>query len=98
MITPLVIYTQKDFYLNEEINDNIGLFKSAGLIVFWRNQDIQLKISNDDDKIYPKLLTLDQLMGSFAVLTLGCVVSSIIFLVEIFFEKRNCLKKQSINP
>lgn len=83
MITPIVIYAQKDFYLVDAINDKIETFKAAGLIDFWRYQDLEKRIIIDDDKKYPKVLTLNQLMGSFEILLLGFVGSSFVFCFEL---------------
>jgi hypothetical protein len=88
MITPLVIYTHKDFYLNEEINELLGQFKAAGLIDFWRYQDLEKKIINDDNRNQPMLLTLHQLFGSFEVLAFGCMIGFLVFLLECFRRKK----------
>lgn len=82
MITPIVIYTKKDFFLADEINDKIELFKSAGLIDFWRYQDLEKRIIKDVDA-RPLFLTLNQLMGSFMIWMLGCFGSSLVFLFEL---------------
>jgi hypothetical protein len=87
MITPLVIYTQRDFYLNDNINVLLRQFKAAGLIDFWRYQDLQKEIVVDK-KIQPMLLTLNQLLGSFEVLAFGCGLGLCIFIAELFLGKK----------
>jgi hypothetical protein len=94
MITPLVIYTQKDFYLNDEINDLLGQFKAAGLIDFWRYQDLEKKIIDDGNRNQPMLLTLHQLFGSFEVLAFGCLIGFLVFLLELFRGRKSMTKEE----
>lgn len=79
---PIVIYTRKNFYLLDEINEKIGLFQSAGLILFWHSQyvDLQFQLKETNP---PKVLTVDHLIGCFYVLLVGCALSIICLILEI---------------
>lgn len=81
MVSPTVIYTKKDFYLMDAINHGIDLFKSAGLVDFWRSQDTEKRPSIQAEQ-GAKLLTMNQLMGSFMILIFGCVAGFVAFLAE----------------
>lgn len=94
MMIPLVIYTRKNFYLLEELNEKIEYFKAAGLIELWQFQDIDFKLLNYKSPNYPKVLSLHQLSGSFQILLWGLFVSCLVFLAEkVVFNL--CQKLQS---
>lgn len=79
MMLPIVIYTKKDFFLVNEIDNEIEIFKSAGLIEFW-------DFKSNDHKVTGSMLnplTLDHLNGSFQILLIGSVVSLIVFVMEL---------------
>ena len=97
MMTPLAIYTQKDFYLNDEINNLIEQFKAGGLIDFWRYQELEKRKIVDDGKNSPKVLTLNQLLGSFEILLLGVVFSCFVFVCEILRKAFLAPKKVKIS-
>lgn len=90
VMVPIVIYTQKDFFLINEINNKIEVFKSAGLIEYWDFKGGDEKALNTGK--YPGVLTIDHLTGSFQILILGSFISSIVFIIEILF---NFFKKRS---
>lgn len=84
VMIPVVIYSQKDFYLLEALNKKIEMLKAAGLIEFWHFQDFGRKVSDVPKKSsYPAVLTFTQLIGSFQLLLLGYISSAIVWLVEI---------------
>ena len=87
VMTPLAIYTQRDFYLNSEINNLIEQFKAVGLIDFWRYQELERKSIDDVDKNSPKVLTLNQLLGSYEILLAGIICSSFVFVFEMIRKK-----------
>lgn len=89
MITQLVIYASKDFFLTEAINDRIEMFKSSGLIEYWQHLDLEKNIIRDENKDRPKQLTLDQLMGCFEIWMVGCVGSFVVFCFELVSDKYN---------
>lgn len=80
---PIVLYTQKDFYLLNAINTQIMNLKAAGFIDFWHKQDIDKRKSNVKKSKQPKVLTMNQLLGCFQLMFGGCVMSFIVFLTEL---------------
>lgn len=91
MTIPVVIYARKNFYLIEELNEKIGILKSAGLINFWHfqpiNKRISLKSSERDKTAAPKVLRLHQLIGTFETLGIGILISSVTFILELLILK-----------
>jgi hypothetical protein len=84
---PAVIYTTKHFYLLEAINEKIELFKAAGLIEHWHSQTIDEKYLKENESGRPKVLSLKHLKSLFYVLFSGCVLSLVVFIVELVFRK-----------
>lgn len=82
---PQVIYTVKDFYLLEAINEKVELLKSAGLIDFWWNQFIETpKVPAQN---VPKSLRLHNFDGCFGILFCGSFLGFVTFLIELFMKK-----------
>jgi hypothetical protein len=92
MTIPIVIYTTKNFYLVDEINERLTLFSSTGLVNFWRYQSINLKSIRVSEESSPRVLTFESLRGCFEVLFVGCAVASLTFLIELIVTR---LKTQS---
>lgn len=78
----IVIYTRKDFYLLDELNQKIDILAAAGLIDYWRNQDFDFHNITTAKTNYPEPLTIAHLSGCFTLWVWGCSVSFIIFIVE----------------
>ncbi|CAG9807368.1 unnamed protein product [Chironomus riparius] len=83
MSLAVVFYTPKNFYLNEKLDEKISLFMSAGLIKYWHIYET--KVWNEQGEA-AKVLTLHHLFGSFQILMLGVVVSSIVFIIEYLWN------------
>lgn len=86
----MVIYVKKDFYLLDALNEKVEILKAAGLIDFWHFRHVNKGVLNVKDYLLPKVLTLGQLMGSFQILTFGCMVGCLTLICEIsvkFFTK-----------
>lgn len=83
---PVVIYTKKDFYLLNALDEKIRLLKAAGLIDFWNFQDVDKRFLNDPDPKTPKTLQLHHLFGCFQILIAGWLVGLANFVVEIFWQ------------
>lgn len=81
---PIVMYTVKNFWLLEEINEKIKLLKAAGLIDFWNNQFIDKRRVTKENNldIEPKVLKISQFYGGFGILTCGMLISFVAFMVE----------------
>lgn len=101
--SPVVIYTRKNFFLLDALNEKIELLKSAGLIHFWQLQDVDEKFLNVIESEYLEALTVEHLMGSFYILFMGCLASFTVFIYEIMkvkdrrFAAQNFLRKNFIS-
>lgn len=80
---PVVIYTKKDFYMIDALNNKIGILKAAGLIEFWHLKDLDKGLLNVKESNDPKVLKMEYIIGSFYVLLLGCLACIFIFLIEL---------------
>lgn len=96
MMIPQVFYTQKDFYLIEELNKEIEILKASGLIDFWYHQFID-KITKVKDFRHQSALTLKKFQGCFEILLLGSFLSFLVFLCELWTFKRRRSKKKAKN-
>lgn len=83
MTIPLVIYTKKDFYLLDAINEQIAEFQAVGLISLWQYEDFDKRYFNTKQAKQPKVLSTNQLMGSFQVLTFGHLIAIVVFTFEL---------------
>lgn len=81
-----MIYARKNFFLLDDINRLIEIFKSAGLVDFWYSKFIKTDIFVDEDK-QPKVINLNKFKGCFDVFLFGCVVSLTAFLIELVVGK-----------
>lgn len=86
-LIPIVIYTQKGFYLLEAINDKIEAIQSTGLIKKWHLEHIDEKFLNTRDIKQPKAFNVDQLMGSIEILLCGYAVCLLVFFMEIVVNR-----------
>lgn len=80
---PVVIYTRKNFFLLDELNEKIALFKSAGLIGLWQMEDIDRRFLKIKESSNPEPLSVNHLMGSVYLLIMGYLFSLSLFLYEI---------------
>lgn len=85
--TPIVVYTTKDFYLVQSLNEKIDFLKSAGLIEFWRSQYFDNDQGKADFSRQPRVLNFVRLKGIFNIWMAGNAVSLIALVVEILFKK-----------
>lgn len=85
MSISIVMYTQKNFYLTEALNEKISLFQAAGLIQYWHIYERKNFIDNSNP---PKILTFHQLLGAFQILLCGCGISALVFIAEIIAKTK----------
>lgn len=101
MMNTVVIYTRKEFFLVEIMNEKIEMIKSAGLIDFWQFQHFDKNILNVKISRVPKFLNLNQLSGAFMILVWGFFLSLQVFVFELLasFIKTICssLARSTIN-
>lgn len=83
MSIPIVMYTRKNFFLIEELNEKLEAFKAAGLIVKWYKDDLNQTALNEKESIAPRIISTHDVLGSFQILSFGLVGSFIVFLTEI---------------
>lgn len=81
MMIPIVIYTQKDYHLLNEINIKLQTFETAGLINYWSFERNFNRVH--DIKQIRKALTLDHLKGAFQILWFGSLIGVIVFILEL---------------
>lgn len=77
---PVVIYSQKDFYLLNSLNNLIENLKASGLTDYWHFQGETFSLRNVAKQ--PKVLNLIQLSGCFEILAFGYFASFLVFFVE----------------
>lgn len=92
---PVVIYTQKDFYLLDEINEKLRNMIAAGLINFWYKQVVDETKSKEDHQVQPRVLTMNDLFGCFEILICGCAISLVALLIEIISRKVKDLRRKT---
>jgi hypothetical protein len=77
----------KDFYLLDEINTKIELFKSAGLVEFWHSKFINMDLLNVKDEQHPEVIKLVKIKGCFDIFLIGCFISFNVFVIELTLSK-----------
>ncbi|CRK90115.1 CLUMA_CG003833, isoform A [Clunio marinus] len=81
---PVVIYSLTDFYLLNALDEKLITIIKAGLIDHWTRESCRQNVRKVQESIKPKVLTFDDLEGSFLVLIFGCLLGFIAFLCEKF--------------
>lgn len=92
MTIPVVLYTLKDFYLLDSLDEKIEQMKSAGLFEKLNLDIIKKNLVKNDVEMFPKVLNVNNLLGSFQLLCLGFCLASLVFGLEILMESR-CFKR-----
>lgn len=87
MTVPSVIYTTKNFYLIDAINEQIENFKSAGLVDHWDTKLLDRNILTIEDAKNPKVIQFRHVYGSFKILISGLIFCVTIFIVEVLFAR-----------
>jgi hypothetical protein len=77
---PFAMYTRKNFYLLDSINDKIDMLKTSGIINYWYYEPLKKKIFTNNS---PKVLSLQSFIGSFQLFVFGHFLSAFIFVGEI---------------
>lgn len=85
---PIVVYVQKDFYLVNEINENILLFQASGLIQHWNSKTVDSKFLKIEESTSLKPLNIHHLYGSFQIWFCGCGVAALIFIGEFLIAMK----------
>jgi hypothetical protein len=85
---PVVVYTRKDFYLLNSINDGIEHLKATGLIDFWASEGFK-RIKSVSRSSHPKVLQVRDFRGSLHLVVFGWIVSVFAVVCECFYKKLN---------
>lgn len=91
MTFPVVIYSRKDFYLLDSLNEKIEELKAAGLMDYWHFKAVDGRFLKLDAFQDPAVLKLRSFLGCFQVLSCGFIASLLVFMAEkmiVRFEKR----------
>jgi hypothetical protein len=91
------IYTQKDYFLIDELNLKIKTLNAAGLIQYWHdNYSVTKRLSKEK---YPKVIEMRHLFGCFQLWCMGLGLSFIVFSYEVLSKRKilsiskQCLRK-----
>lgn len=81
MMISEVIYTRKDFYLLDEINNGIEDVKNSGLYDYWEEKSLKKSKARVNQKV-SKILNLEHLKGTFGILLVGYLTGLASFIAE----------------
>lgn len=82
LTVPVVVYTRKNFFLIDAMNEEFEDFKAAGLLAKWYKEDINHDVVDDITNNLPKVFSLHDLLGCFQVWAFGIFVSFVVFVIE----------------
>lgn len=80
----VVVFSRKNFYLLDAMNEKIEQLVQFGFITFWYRENFNTDFSKAKLSKSPKVLTLRHLMGCFYILLVGCSASFLIFVIEMW--------------
>jgi hypothetical protein len=86
----VVIYTSKNFFLLNAINEKIEDLKASGLIDYWEILSWRRKNDALETTKTPKVLSLKRLIGCIQLFLCGCFLGFVVFIFEIL---KTCFKK-----
>lgn len=89
---PVVIYSLKDFYLLEEMNEEIENLKSIGLIEYWNYEYVDKKFLETEEIKAPIKLKFEHLLGSFEFFLCGLLLGFLVFSAECLICLIKCQK------
>lgn len=89
MLFSTVIYVRKHFYLSDSVDYVIEQLKTSGLIDYWHKQSFMRENFDkiDVESKIPEKIRFEHVKGPFQFLAIGLGFCSIIFLIEIVYEK-----------
>lgn len=88
---PVAMFFPKNHFLTNEVSSVVSVLHSAGLIDHWIGNYAR-EMSKTSAVMGPKVLQIDQLAGGIYIYLGGCLIGTIIFLVEklIKVERKSC--------
>lgn len=87
VVVPCVIYTRKNFFLLDALNDKIEIFKSSGLLSYWYEKEVFTTPLTTRKTKPREVLELKKLIGCFELLLIGYSASFLVFLFEYLLHK-----------
>lgn len=87
MSVPIVIFTAKDSFLIDALNEKIGYLKSAGLIEYWHMNMLEKSKMEPKQSKIPKVIRTRHLSGCFQVWIAGLALSTFILIFEVVVKK-----------
>jgi hypothetical protein len=87
MVMPVVMYARKQFFLLPEINEQIKLLNANGLIRYWHDSSVDRRKLMTSETAHPKVLKFHSMIGCFQILIFGCLVSLVVFIIEVCHGK-----------
>lgn len=95
---PVSIYFPKKSYLVESVNVKLEAFTAAGLIDFWTSAHTNMKYLNIKfSNTEPRKLSLGHLSGTVQILIGGLVISTWVFIGELFWFRFSYRFRDSFN-
>lgn len=79
----LCIYLHQQSCLEEQINQNIIMFRSNGLLDSWVKEVVDKSYLKERKTKEPKVLVNEQLFGAYELLAIGLVLGASAFIVEL---------------
>lgn len=83
-----VFYTRKNFYGLQKMNEKIERLQSSGFIQHFVDRKITFTSSKVGGGQTPSALTVHQLAGTLQILSVGCAVAIVIFVLEVLKSYR----------
>lgn len=78
-----VIYLTKSHYLIGTLNDEIDIFKSAGLVNYWDSKVFDKHNLVVKERQMPKVINMQHLLGCFQTWMCGMAFGVLVFVAEI---------------
>lgn len=89
-----VFYFKRNHYLVDEINNQIELMLTNGMIQRFRSKYADLKFASPiREYVGPKLLTLEHFNGVFRIFAVCSIIAIIIFLFELISKNQKSVEK-----
>lgn len=86
----IVYYYPKNFHLIHVLDEKLELMKSAGIVSMWMNHYVDKSYVNiKTPSTGPRIININQLLGSFEVWTIGMIISIVIFLIEMLSSHKS---------
>lgn len=95
----IVYYYPKNFHLIHVLDEKLELLKSAGIVSMWMNHYVDKSYVNiKTPSTGPRIINVNQLLGSFEVWMIGMLLAFSIFVIEMLSShKRMKLLRKMLN-